>query len=237
MDIKNSLFCAAYFFALAWMGPHAHAQTAVQTPPPVLAPGVAPGWPALPPVADPPSPPVVDPAKELKGPALVEALRKGGFVLYMRHSETGTVTEKCDTSNLSAIGEENARSIGAALRDLKIPIGAVRSSQPCRCVGTARLLDLGTVDITEDLNPSAPRPGFDIGAARSKRLAELPPVGTNTVLVSHLHGSRNKDEWLHLQMGEIIVFRPEASPRAEAVARIQVADWAALKKAMAAGAR
>ena len=237
MNIKNSLFCTALFFALAWVGPHAQAQAGAQTQPPVAPSGVAPGWPALPPVADPPSPPVVDPAKELKGPALVEALRKGGFVLYMRHSETGTVTEKCETTNLSAIGEENARSVGAALRDLKIPIGAVRSSQPCRCVDTARLLDMGTVDITEDLNPSAPRPGFDIGAARSKRLAESPPVGTNTVLVSHLHGSRNKDEWLHLQMGEIIVFRPEASPRAEAVARIPVASWAALKKAMAVGTR
>ncbi len=228
MNIKNRLFCTTLFFVLAWVVPHAHAQAqaGVQPPPPVA-----------PPVAAPPPPPVVDPAKELKGAALVEALRKGGFVLYMRHSETGTVTEKCDTTNLSALGEENARSVGAAMRDLKIPIGAVRSSQPCRCVGTARLLNMGTVDITEDLNPSAPRPGFDIGAARSKRLAEIPPVGTNTVLVSHLHGSRNKDEWLHLEMGEIIVFRPEVSPRAEAVARIRVADWVTLKKAMTAGAR
>ena len=85
--------------------------------------------------------------------------------MYMRHTETGNVTEKCDTTNLSAIGEENARSVGAAMRDLKIPIGAVRSSQPCRCAGTARLLGLGEVDITEDLNPVPPRPGFDIGAA------------------------------------------------------------------------
>ena len=225
MDMKNRLFSAAILIALGWVITQAAAQ-----PPPLVAPS---GALALPPVANPPSLPVVDPAKELKGAALVAALRKGGFVLYMRHSETGTVTEICDTTNLSAIGEENARNVGAALRELNIPIGAVRSSQPCRCVGTARLLDLGKVDITEDLNPSAPRPGFDIGAARSKRLAEIPATGTNTVLVSHLHGSRNKDEWLHLQIGEIIVFRPEASPRAEAVARIQVADWVALKKAMA----
>lgn len=234
--MKNHLVYSTLFFALAGVVPHVQAQGSATTPAQAPAPAQAVVQ-APPLVANSPAPPIVDPAKELKGVALVDALRKGGFVFYMRHAITGTVTEKCDTSNLSPIGEEQARSIGAALRDLNIPIGAVRSSQPCRCVGTAQLLGLGTVDITEDLNPSAPRPGFDIGAARSKRLAELPPAGTNTVLVSHLHGSRNKDEWLHLEMGEIIIFRPEASPRAEAVARIQVADWMTLKKAMGAGAR
>ena len=176
-------------------------------------------------------PPVVGPANELKGAALVEALRKGGFVLYMRHTETGVVTEKCEASNLSVIGEENARIVGAALRELKIPVGVVRSSQPCRCADTARLLGHGAVEITEDLNPVAPREGFEIGAARAKRLAEKPAAGTNTVLVSHLHGSRNKEEWLHLQMGEIIVFRPDAQPRAEPIARIPVGGWNALKSA------
>ena len=233
--MKKILLFVAIFVALEGAALNVLAQTGVQTTPQEANPAASLPT-ALPAVAAPPSPPVVDPAKELKGPALVEALRKGGFVLYMRHAETGVVTEKCDTTNLSVIGEENARNVGAAMRDLKIPIGAVRSSQPCRCAGTARLLGLGEVDITEDLNPVPPRPGFDIGAARARRLAEVPLNGTNTVLVSHLHGARNKDEWLHLQMGEIIVFRPEASPRAEPVARIPVAGWAALKNATSADA-
>ena len=233
--MKKILFFVAIFVALEVAASNVLAQTGVQTTPQGTNPIPA-GPTALPAAAAPPPPPVVDPTKELKGPALVDALRKGGFVLYMRHTETGIVTEKCDSTNLSAVGEENARSVGAALQDLNIPIGAVRSSQPCRCVGTARLLGLGEVDITEDLNPVPPRDGFDISAARARRLAEIPPYGTNTVLVSHLHGARNKDEWLHLQMGEIIVFRPEASPRAEPVARIPLAGWVALKKAMSAGA-
>ena len=183
----------------------------------------------------PPSPPLplIDPAKELKGALLVEALRKGGFVLYMRHTETGVVTEKCEQSNLSAIGEEHARNVGGALRDLKIPIGAVRSSLACRCADAARMLGLGTVEPTADLNPVAPQPSFDLGAARSKRLNELPPAGTNTVLVSHLHGSQKKEEWLHLQMGEIIVFRPDINARAVPVARVALAGWLALKNVQA----
>ena len=211
--------------ALAIWGMHARAQTNPQPAVPEPNPAVA----AQAPTIAPAPLPIVDPAKELKGPALLEALRKGGYVLYMRHAITGTVTEKCEKSNLSPAGEEQARNVGAAIRELKIPIGAVRSSQPCRCVDTARLLGLGDVDITEDLNPMAPREGFDIIAARFNRLNETPAAGKNTVLVSHLHGSRNKSEWLHLEMGEIIVFRPIANARPEPVARIPVAGWAALK--------
>ena len=229
--MKNTPFFTAFTgaFVAALTLSIAGAQPSAQTtsPPPAAPPPAA--LPFAPLVATMPSLPIVDPANELKGAALIGALRKGGFVLYMRHSETGTVTEKCDASNLSAIGEQNARSVGAALRELKIPVGVVRSSQPCRCADTARLLGLGNVEITEDLNPSAPRPGFDIGAARSKRLNEAPTAGTNTILVSHLHGSRKKEEWLHLEMGEIIVFKPEGDSPAVPVARVRVAEWIALK--------
>ena len=181
-----------------------------------------------------PSPlPIVDPAKELKGATLIAALRKGGFVLYMRHTEAGLPAEKCDQNSLSAAGLENARSVGSAIRDLNIPIGAVRSSLPCRTYITAASLGLGVVEVAEDLNPTAPTPGMDLGAARTARLNEAPLVGTNTILVSHLHGSRNKDEWLHLELGEVIVFRPNAGARAEPVARIAVAKWPRLRVEMA----
>ena len=220
-------------FALMVIGSNAvFAQNQKASPergtPPTSAPTLPPAAVVLPPLPL----PLIDPANEIKSAALIEALRKGGFVLYMRHAETGVVTEKCEQSNLSVVGEENSRQVGAALRELNIPIGAVRSSEPCRCGDTARLLGLGAVDITEDLNPVAPRPGFDLGAARQKRLREIPATGTNTVLVSHLHGSIKKEEWLHLEMAEVIVFRPDGIARAEAVARIRVAGWLALRKAM-----
>ena len=177
--------------------------------------------------------PIVDPVKELKGGTLIAALRRGGFVLYMRHTEAGLPAEKCDQYSLSAAGLENARIVGSAIRDLNIPIAAVRSSAPCRTNIAAAALGLGVVEITEDLNPTAPQPGFDLGAARTARMNEAPLAGTNTILVSHLHGSRNKDEWVHLELGEIIVFRPVASARAEPVARIAVAKWLRLRVEMA----
>lgn len=241
MNMKNTAIGNAVFAALlVWsMGVFGQASTQTntqtntntQTPPPEAVSALN-----LPAVPLPPALPIIDPAKELKGSLLIEALRKGGFVLYMRHAETGIVTEKCEQSNLSAIGEETARKVGMAMRELNIPVGAVRSSQACRTADTARLLGLGAVEITEDLNPVAPRPGFDIGAARSRRLTEMPTAGTNTVLVSHLHGSIKKEEWLHLEMAEIIVFRPDGNGHAEPVARLRVGGWPALTKAMATNA-
>lgn len=233
--MKNMLHLVAASILLIFSGATALAQADAQARSQVAA-SAPPQTPSSPTSAVAPAPgplPVVDAAKELKGTALVEALRKGGFVLYMRHTEGGSLEEKCDETSVSAVGAENARIVGSALRELSIPIGAVRSSAPCRSNVTASTLGLGTVDITEDLNPVAPRDGFDIGAARTKRLNEMPTAGTNTVLVSHLHGSRKKEEWVHLQLGEIIVFRPDANANAEPVARIPVAGWAALKKAMA----
>ena len=226
--MKNISRSISTFVVLAVWAACVFAQAPVPSREVAQTPSVSPPPPPIPAAL-----PIVDPSKELSGMALVEALRKGGFVLYMRHTETGVVTEKCEQSNLSAIGEEHARNVGGALRDLKIPIGAVRSSFACRCADAARMLGLGTVEPTADLNPVAPQPSFDLGAARSKRLNELPPAGTNTVLVSHLHGSQKKEEWLHLQMGEIIVFRPDINARAVPVARVALAGWLALKNVQA----
>ncbi len=192
-----------------------------------IAPPVPPAIPVL---------PLVDPANELKGAKLVDALRGGGYVLYMRHAlQIPPTTEKCDTSNLTPVGEEQARTVGAALRELKIPIGTLRSSQPCRNRDTARLLGFGPYELTDDLNPAGLREGFDVSAARARQLQETPPRGTNTLLVSHLHGSVKKDEWMHLEIAEIIAYRPDgkgASASTTPVARVRVEGWAELIELM-----
>ena len=173
--------------------------------------------------------PIILPERELKGAALVEALRKGGYVLYMRHAMQ--ITPKfgpCEGSNLTPEGEEQARAVGNGLRALKIPIGRVLSSELCRNRDTARLLGFGEYEVTIDLNPGGMPPGFDVGIARARRLTELPRAGTNTILVSHVHGSQKKSEWLHLELAEIIVHRPDGKGGAEAVARVRVEGWGEL---------
>lgn len=79
---------------------------------------------------------------------LLAALHRGGHVLLVRHAQTepgvgdppGMRLSDCATQrNLSAAGREQARAIGAAVRSRAIPVAAVRSSQWCRCLDTARL--------------------------------------------------------------------------------------------------
>lgn len=200
---------------------HLYAQTSPETAPqpPPAAPAVV--------------LPLVNPADELKGKALVDALRKGGYVLYMRHAlQIPPTSEKCDGPSLTPVGEEQARKVGAAIRELKIPVGRIRSSEPCRNRDTARLLDLGPYEISTDLNAVAANEGVDLGAVRRLQLAEPPPPGTNTLLVSHVHGSKKKSEWMHLEIAEIIVYRPSGNGAATPVARVRIEGWGELQKVL-----
>lgn len=169
--------------------------------------------------------PAIRPDAELKGAALLQALREGGHVLYLRHTQTGTVTETCGPSNLTPAGERDARFIGEAIRALRIPIDRVLSSPVCRVLDSAKLLQLGEVTTTRDLSNVAVGDKFDLAAARAARLAEVPAKGANRMLVSHLHAGAAQEHWISLDFGDIIVFRPDGNGGSEARARIRADDW------------
>lgn len=97
------------------------------------------------------------------------------------------------------------------------------------------MLGLGAVEITEDINHQiGQRMGFDVNAARFKRLTELPARGMNNLLVSHTHGSTRPEERImtSIQEAEIIVYQPDGKGHSEPVARIPVPEWEILIKAM-----
>ena len=182
---------------------------------------------AQPPAAAEPMYPRIDPARLLEGPALVAALRQGGLVLYMRHARQAVPQPQgCTQANLTAEGVAQAASVGSALRRLAIRVGTVHASHLCRASLTARLLDVGEVRETADLNPSV-EPA--IQAARRKRMADLPPAGTNTLLVSHVQGAERPEERMQLELGEIVAYRPDGKGGSQPVARIRVEDWDALR--------
>jgi phosphohistidine phosphatase SixA len=105
-------------------------------------------------VAQPAPAPAADEAE------LFEAVRTGRAALLLRHAlapGTGDPAEfrldDCATQrNLSAAGREQARAIGERLRAQGIAQAEVYSSQWCRCLETARLLDLGVVKELPALN-------------------------------------------------------------------------------------
>lgn len=194
----------------------------------------------------PPNVTLIEPAKELKGDALLRALRNGGYNLYMRHAlsnvgqdgnliQTPLWWENCTIQrNISEAGREQARKVGEAMSALKIPVGQVLAAQFCRTRDTGYAMGLGPIEITEELNHQiGQRVGFDVNAARFKLLAEAPAKGTNRVLVSHTHGSSNPQERImgSIQEAEIIVYQPDAKGGSEPVARIPVAEWNNLIKA------
>ena len=83
-----------------------------------------------------------------------EALRAGGHVALMRHSDapgfgdpSGFRVDDCATQrNLSAKGRTDAAKIGARLKSEGIAIEKIVSSPWCRCKDTAALLNLGVVE-------------------------------------------------------------------------------------------
>ena len=213
-----------------WIGK----QTIADSPPPIAVPPQVTAVPAV------PNLPLIDAAKELKGMALVQALRKGGFNLYMRHAlsnvgqdgnliQTPMWWDNCAIQrNIADAGREQAHKVGAAMRELKIPISQVLTAQFCRTRDTGHAMGLGPIEITEDLNHQiGQRIGTDVNTARFKQLVEIPAKGTNRLLVSHTHGSPKSEERImgSLQEAEIVVFQPDNKGGSEPIARIPVTEW------------
>ena len=187
-----------------------------------------------------PQPSMIDPARELKGTALVQALRKGGYNLYMRHAQA-TIGQDLDLlkvpmwwencaiqRNISDVGREQAKKVGAAIREMKLPIAEVKASQFCRVRDTATLMALGSITVTEELNHViGQREGTDVNVLRFKLLASIPPAGKNNLLISHTHGSPRTEEQVMggMQEAEIVVYQPDGKGAAEAVARIPALEW------------
>ena len=126
---------------------------------------------------------------------LVARMQAGGAVLMIRHAEapgTGDPADfqldDCRTQrNLSADGRQQAKAIGNWLRANGIEHARVFSSQWCRCLDTARLMDIGEVRPLAPLNSFFQRPQDrepNIAALRAF-LAEQPPEGELLVLVTH----------------------------------------------------
>ena len=222
-----------------WIGK----QTVADFVPPIAVPPQVTAVPAA------PNLPLIDAAKELKGVALVQALRRGGLNLYMRHAlsnvgqdgnliQTPMWWDNCAIQrNIADAGREQAHKVGAAMRELKIPISQVLTAQFCRTRDTGHAMGLGPIEITEDLNHQiGQRIGTDVNTARFKQLVEIPAKGTNRLLVSHTHGSPKSEERImgSLQEAEIVVFQPDNKGGSEPIARIPVTEWDNLIKSEAA---
>src|SRR5947199_7426846 len=91
---------------------------------------------------------------------VVPELRKGGYVLFVRHPKTNPDQADTDPLNLDNVkaqqqlsdeGRKQAKALGEAFRALKIPVGKVISSKFYRAQEAAKLLDVGEVTTSVEM--------------------------------------------------------------------------------------
>ena len=171
----------------------------------------------------------------------ISALRGGGHVIVIRHGATHADQADTDPLNikdttkqrhLNDPGRVLAKSIGDAMRKLKIPVGQVQTSMFYRAIETGTLLGFGDVTPLLDISEGGlvVTPTENNRRAQALRtLASMPPApGTNTVFVSHkpnIMDAFGKD-WFDVSEGETSVFKPNGNGGYTFVTRIKAADWA-----------
>jgi phosphohistidine phosphatase SixA len=180
------------------------------------------------------------PTKPVKLEGLVGDMKKGGYVIVLRHGATNADQADTDPFHLdnigaqrllSAQGRDVAKRVGDSFRALGIPIGEVYSSQFNRATETAQLVSGKSPTTTADLTEG----GLVVSPAENARRAKVlktlatvvPEAGTNTLIVTHkpnILDAFGKD-WFESKEGEASVFRPDGSNNLVLVARVQAADW------------
>ena len=156
-----------------------------------------------------------------------------GYVVLLRHAKTvsgtgvppGFELDDCATQrNLSEAGREQAEQIGREFRDRNIPISQVLSSQYCRCLDTAKLLDLGTVEPSPMLNSifeDRSTATQQVEQTRQRILNHRDNSGV-VVMVSH-YANIVEISGTPPQEGEIVVIRANQQGDLEVAGQIQ--DW------------
>jgi phosphohistidine phosphatase SixA len=176
---------------------------------------------------------------------LLPELRKGGYVLFIRHPRTNPDQADIDPLHLDNVkaqrhlseeGRKQAKALGEAFRALKVPVAKVISSKFYRAQEAAKLLDVGEVaaslDVTEGGLVVSPRENERRAEALRGLLAAAPADGKNLVIVSHkpnLQDAAGKD-FGDVAEGEVVVFQPLGAGRFKTVARVPAETWSAWAK-------
>ena len=174
-------------------------------------------------------------AEEVTTEDMIKMLQQGGYILYVRHGATDHSQADSDLSdlrncskqrNLSKQGILESRALGEAIRKFNIKIDRVISSPYCRCVDTA-IYAFERVEIDNQLratfneNAEATQELVD---SLSAKLKELPPSGTNTVLVAHTANLREVTKVWPKPEGVVHIFKPSGDAY-QHIGRITPVQW------------
>jgi phosphohistidine phosphatase SixA len=171
--------------------------------------------------------------------ALVRALQKGGYVIYLRHAATDHARMDSDREdlsncekqrNLSAEGREQARTIGKAFTALGIKVTKVLTSPYCRCIDTGRLA-FGEATVDAGLSFAISKDEAEtqrLATALRKLLGTQPPEGGNIVLVSHTANLKEATGIWPKSEGVTHIFQPHADGGFLHIGEVLAEDWVEL---------
>lgn len=176
-------------------------------------------------------------------PELLKEIRKGGFVLYMRHGNTdngrpdrvpSVDLDDCSTQRpLSDEGRELMKQVGKAIREARIPLGQILVSPMCRTRESAQLAIGDKFQVIEPLMYSAnmtseeKKPRIE---ALKALLAAPVAKGTNTLMIAHAPNLHDLIGFFVKPEGTVVVFRLGGPTVYEYVASIHPEDWRTLPK-------
>ena len=129
------------------------------------------------------------------GSAIASEVRFDGTVIFLRHAlapgngdPRNFDLNDCRTQrNLDETGRQQARTIGQRIAAAKLKLAGIYSSEWCRCIETALLLDLGAVTPFDGLN-SFYQKHVQRNATLTKltsKLDSLPRDGAPLIMVTH----------------------------------------------------
>jgi phosphohistidine phosphatase SixA len=178
------------------------------------------------------------------GATLADQLRRGGYVLVMRHANAPAAEPDRATADpentrlerqLDETGRSTARAMGEAFRALRIPIGDVLSSPTYRALQSVRFASFGEPQIRDELGEGA---GMQAAAEATrsdwlrKQAGTAPRPGTNTVIVTHtpnIVGAFGQ-AGANVAAGESLVLRPDGNGGATLIARVKITEWTGFGK-------
>ena len=180
------------------------------------------------------------PANQAKDSALLAALRRGGCVILMRHASSPEARPDSASAaagngklerQLDGQGLTDARAMGAALRQLRIPIGEVLSSPTFRARETIAAAGLRAPRTFEQLGDAGHSMSQEAVAAWSRWLRQMvsrqPPAGSNILIVTQMPniGAAYGRPAAALKAGGALIFRPDGRGGAHMLAVMQIGDW------------
>lgn len=176
-------------------------------------------------------------------PELLEQLRKGGFVLYVRHGYTNNAMPDqlqinladCSTQRLlSEPGRKLMREVGESIRQARIPVDEVFASPMCRTKESAELLMPGKAyTVSEPLmywttmSTAEKAPRLE---ALKKLLSSRVAPGSNRLLVAHAPNLYDLIGFFVKPEGTVVIFAHGGKDGYEYVASIHPGMWAGLLK-------